>query len=71
MTEESEKYIVDIMNKIEELSCDIKELEQKNYDRFDKYRNSSISIIILRMPANWLVEGSSTSQKEAHMPLLS
>jgi hypothetical protein len=32
---------------------------------------TKISIIILRMPAKWLVEGSSTSQKEAHMPLLS
>jgi hypothetical protein len=32
---------------------------------------TKISIIILRIPAKLLVEGSSTSQKEAQMPLLS
>jgi hypothetical protein len=32
---------------------------------------TKISIIILRIPARSLVEGSSTSQKEAQMPLLS
>jgi hypothetical protein len=32
---------------------------------------TKISIIKLRIPAKLLVEGSSTSQKEAQMPLLS
>jgi hypothetical protein len=32
---------------------------------------TKMSIMILRIPAKSLVEGSSTSQKEAQMPLLS